>query len=499
MLLRPSGSDYKNILYNCGRVILIVGAAMFIPMALSLSLSEWKPAIDMAVGALCCFIFWAVTHLTCADNEGASWTSGIATASLAWLLAMVFSAIPLFLSGHFGSFLDACFETMSGLTTTGLTLAQDLDHFAYGTNLWRHMTMFLGGQGIVVLVVAFFASGSWAFMMYMGEGREEKILPNVAHSARFIWTVAATYLVIGTSVLWISMLQGGMPAGRGLFHSLCIFMAGYDTGGFTPMAQNIYYYHNLLVDSVIIVIMMLGMMNFAIHFPVWTGNRRELLRNVETRTLGVTLALTTMVAVVSLAVAGVYPGAVALFRSVFFQIVSAHSTTGFHTIFEREIVLQWTPLATLAMLVAMGLGGAACSTAGGIKALRANISARSIWDEIKRLLYPPSAVRNLNVHHIKEVRVTNRLARSVLVVTLCYLLCYLGGAVVVSAYGHTISDSLFESTSAAANVGLTCGITNPLMPALLKVLFIAQMWAGRLEFMSVFLLLGTIVSALRGK
>lgn len=499
MLFRPRSSDIKNILQNCGRVILFLGAAMLVPMVISLSLSEWKPALDFAVSAMACFVFWGVTHLTCSGNEGSSWSAGLVTASLSWLLAMVFSAIPLYLSGHFGSFGDACFETMSGLATTGLTLVQDLDHIAYGTNFWRHMIMFLGGQGIVVLLLAFFATGSWAFMMYMGEARDEKILPNVSHTSRFIWSVASTYLVVGTVLIWLAMLQGGMPAGRGLFHSVCLFMAGYDTGGFTPMSQSVLYYHSIWVECATIFIMMLGMINFAVHFQVWTGNRRELYRNVEMKTLGVSIGITTAVAALTLAASNVYPSAVALFRKGFYHIISGHSGTGFQTIYGRSFALQWTPLALFAVIIAMGLGGAACSTAGGIKALRVNISARTVWGEVKRLLSPPSSVQDLHVHHIKRVKITDQLVKSVMVVTLCYILAYLGGAIIVSIYGYPISQSLFESTSACANVGLTCGVTAPSMPALIKGVFIVQMWAGRLEFMSVFLLIGTMIAMVRGK
>lgn len=499
MILRPKLSEFKNVLHGTGRVILMVGGAMLIPMSLSLTLSEWRPALDMAVGAFACFLFWGVTHVTCADNEGPTWMTGLVTASLSWLLAMVFSAIPLYLSGHFQSFLDACFDAMSGLATTGLSLIQDLDHLAYGTNLWRHLIMFLGGQGIIVLLLAFFISGSRSFMMYMGEARDEKILPNVSNTARFIWTVALVYLTIGTTVLWVSLLSAGMPAARGLFHSVCLFMAGYDTGGFTPMSQSVMYYHSFWVECATILVMLLGMVNFAVHYRVWVGDRRELYRNVEMKTLATTIGVTTFAAAASLAASFVYPGAIAVFRKGFYQIISGHSGTGFQTIYPREFSLQWTSLAFFAAIVAMGLGGAACSTAGGIKALRVNISARSIIWEVRRLLSPPSAVIDQRIHHIRTVRVTDRLARGVLVVTACYVLAYLGGAVVVSMYGYPLSQALFESTSACANVGLSCGITNSSMPALVKIVFIVQMWAGRLEFMSVFLLLGSALAALRGK
>lgn len=499
MLLKPETNQLKNLLHDCGKVILIIGAAMLVPMVFSLCLSEWQPALEFLIGALACFVFWAATHLACPSTGDRSWIAGLLTASLSWLLAMLFSAIPLFLSGHFGSYLDTCLDAISGLTTSGLTLIQDLDHLSHGMNLWRHLLMFLGGQGIVVLLLAIAVSGASSLTMYLGEARDEKIFPHVGDTARFIWKVALVYLLIGTSILWVVMMNAGMPALRGLFHSLCLFMAGYDTGGFAPQSLNVLYYHDIWVESVTMMIMLLGMINFALHYSVWSGNRKEIFRNVEIRTLAWSLGITTFITVLSLQAATAYPGAEALFRKGVFQVVSAHSSTGFYTVYAGDFLAQWTPLAMGMMIVAMGLGGSSCSTVGGIKAIRVHISFRSIWEEVKRLLSPPSAVNDFSVHHLRRMRVTNSLARGVLVITLCYLITYIGGAVIINIYGYPIGDALFESTSACANTGLSCGIISPFMPAVLKLTFIVQMWAGRLEFMSVFLLIGTIIAAVRGR
>ena len=500
MLIRPRGSDIRIILENVGKVIMGLGVAMLVPLILSLSLSEWKTALDFAVGILACFIFWAITSITCRTEEKPSWMVGMTTVGLSWLVAMVFAAIPLYLSGHFGSFLDACFDSMSGLATTGLAVIQDLDHLAYGTNLWRHLIMFLGGQGIVVVVLTFFVAGtSRAMEMYMGEGREERILPNVISTARFIWMVSLVYMVIGTFILWMATLQSGMSPAKGFFNSICLFMAGFDTGGFTPTSQSIMFYHSLWLEVATMVTMCLGMMNFGLHFSVWKGNRRELYRNVETKTVGVTLLGLAALTAVGLAQLGVYPGAVANFRHGFYQVISAHSGTGFMTIYGRQFVLQWGPLAMFAVVIAMSIGAMSGSTAGGIKALRVNIGARSIWREIKGLMSPPDTVIVQKYHHITDRVITDRMVRGVFIITACYLLTYLGGALVLTLYGYPMSEALFESTSACANVGLTTGITSAAMPALVKVIFIIQMWAGRLEFMSVFLLLGFIIALVRGK
>lgn len=501
MLLRPRTSDIKIILENVGKVVLGIGAAMVIPLIISLALREWVPALDFLIGMLACLVFGGVTRLTCRTEETASWMVGMVTVALAWLAAMVMAAIPLFLSGHFGSFLDACFETMSGLATTGLTLIQDLDHLAFGTNFWRHLIMFLGGQGIVVVVLTFFVSGSSRAMeLYLGEGRDERILPNVISTARFIWAVSLLYLVVGSFMLWMTAMNAGMPPAKGLFHSACVFMAGYDTGGFAPMSQNLIYYHSVWFETAAIIIMFLGMLNFGVHYAAWTGNRRELLKNVEVRTLGITIFFTLACAAVGLSRLGFYPGAEALFRKGFFQIVSGHSGTGFMTVYGRHFITQWSPLAFFAVIIAMGLGGSASSTSGGIKAIRVNISARAMWMEAKRLISPSTSVAAHKYHHIRERTITEKLVGGVLMVTLCYLVAYLAGALILTVFqDYTLSEALFESTSACANVGLTCGITSPSMPALAKVVFIVQMWAGRLEFISVFMLIGFLIAMARGR
>ncbi|MBN1289970.1 MAG: TrkH family potassium uptake protein [Actinobacteria bacterium] len=500
MLVRPRRSDIKIIIRNVGKVVIGLGVAMAIPMALSLCLQEWKPALDFAIGIFACLIFGMTTEITCKTGEPSSWGSGLPTVALSWLTAMVFGAIPLYLSGHFGSFLDACFDCMSGLATTGLSIIQDLDHLAYGTNLWRHLIMFLGGQGIIVVVLTFFVAGtSGAMEMYRGEGREDQILPNVISTARFIWTVSIVYLIIGTSILLVTVVNAGLPAGKGLFHSICLFMAGFDTGGFTPLSQGIIFYHSIWLELATILTMCLGMMNFGVHFSVWRGNRRELFRNDEMKTLLITVFGLVILTQVGLSRLGAYPNAVAMFRKGFYQVISAHSGTGFMTIYGNEFVTRWGPLAFFAVTLAMGFGAAAGSTAGGIKALRINITARSIWGDIKKLLSPPDTVIVQKYHHVRDIVITNKLVHGVMVITTCYIITYIGGALVLAMYRYPMAEALFESTSACANVGLTTGITSPGMPALVKAVFILQMWGGRLEFMSVFLLIGMLVAIARGR
>jgi len=246
MILKPAIEDLKIIGFYLGKVMLGLALTMFVPIVTGLCFKEINPALDFMIGIEISVLLGLLLLKICHTDKDLNWMQGMIVVSLSWLAAMVLSAIPLYLSGHYSSFLDACFETMSGFTTTGLTLAQDLDHMSYAHNLWRHLGPFIGGQGIAIILLSLFIKGTaGAFKMYVGEGRDEKILPNVIHTARFIWIISIIYLIIGTLALGIVGICIWLKPINAFFHGACIFMAGFDTAGFSPQSQNIVYYHSL--------------------------------------------------------------------------------------------------------------------------------------------------------------------------------------------------------------------------------------------------------------
>ncbi|MFA6079804.1 MAG: potassium transporter TrkG, partial [Candidatus Omnitrophota bacterium] len=209
MILKPELEDYKIIGYYLGKVTIGLGIMMAIPFILGILFAEYQPAIDFLFSiAITLLIGYSLTAI-CYTKKDLATMHAMSVASISWLMAMFVSAIPIYLSGHYGSYLDACFEAMSGYATTGLSLAVDLDHMAYAHNFWRHFTMFIGGQGIVVIALTFLFKGTaGAFRIYVGEARDEKILPNVIDTARFIWLVSFVYLAIGATALTISGMLG---------------------------------------------------------------------------------------------------------------------------------------------------------------------------------------------------------------------------------------------------------------------------------------------------
>lgn len=500
MLIRPTLRDIKIIGYYLGKIIIGLGILTSIPLVVSLLFKEINPACDFIISASISLILGFILILIFKTNDDPNWMQGMIVVSLSWLVAMFLGAIPLFLSGHWRSYLDACFDAMSGFATTGLVLVQDLDHLSFTHNLWRHLIMFIGGQGIIIVALSFLVRGfSGAFKMYVGEAREERIFPNVISTARFIWTVSITYLILGTLALALVGAYEGMRPGNAIFHGLCVFMAAFDTGGFAPQSQNILYYHSLSFEIVTIIIMILGAINFKLHYALWTGNRKEIIRNIETVTFFITIMATFFIVALGLAKTGTYPDIIACFRKGFYQLISGHTGTGYMTIYAAQFIKEWGALALVGITIAMGLGGGACSTTGGIKVLRIGIVFKTLIHDIKKIILPESAVFVEKFHHIKEVILEDKQVRSALLILLAYLVLYLAGAIVGVSLGYPFLESLFESTSAAANVGLSCGITQTTMPALLKLTYIFQMWIGRLEFMSIFTLIGFLVAVIRGK
>ncbi len=500
MILKPNIEDIKVIGYYLGKVVIGLGLTMALPIITALAFKEINPLLDYLIALELTLCLGLVLSRLCSTNKDARWMHGMIVVSLSWLVAMFLAALPLYLGGHFKSYLDACFESMSGLATTGLTLAQDLDHMSYAHNLWRHLIMFIGGQGIVVIVLAIFIRGSaGAFRIYVGEARDEKVLPNVVNTGRFIWLVSFVYLILGTLALGITGLLNGMSGVNAFFHGACVFMAAFDTGGFTPNSQNILYYHSLPFEIVTITIMLLGAINFKLHYHIWVGNRKEMWKNIETTVLFFTIMTTFMITAIGLKQANIYPDAVMLFRRGFYQLISGHTGTGYANIYAQQFIREWGNLAMVGIILAMAFGGSSCSTTGGIKMLRIGIIIKALIQDIKRIILPERAVIIQKYHHIHKIFLEDKQVRLVFLITLLYLLLYGVGTIIGMFCGYPFMESLFESTSAAANVGLSCGITAVSMPAILKITYIIQMWAGRLEFMSVFTLLSFFVALAKGK
>ncbi len=278
MMIRPAADDLRTIGLALGKILVVVAGASLIPTLWALVSLEWHPlgsfvlmaATFALVGMTLLYVCLPPKKSLDTDQRHLDWSHGMVVVAITWLLVPLVGSIPFVLSGHYGSPLDAYFDAMSGLTTTGLGLIQDLDHLASSLNFWRHLLHFLGGQGIIIAALVLFA-GRGMTSLFRGEGRDDRVLPSVKSTAKVIWAVSLLHLVVGVVTLGVvARLILGFSWDRSLFHGLMIFFAGFDTGGFTPQSTSLGYYHSVIFEGVTAVLMVAGALSFGFHFRLWS-------------------------------------------------------------------------------------------------------------------------------------------------------------------------------------------------------------------------------------
>lgn len=496
--LRPTPGDLRHVLGLVGRVLLGIGALHLPALLVALLAREWHDASAMGVGAAIAVIVGTHLGRGTQSDRALAWSEGMVTVALSWLAAPIPVAVSLLLSGHMGSPTDAYFDAMSGLTTSGLSVLQDLEHVGAGLQLLRHLLHFAGGQGIIVVVLMLLVTGGpHVGTLLAGEGREERLAPNAVRTAKLVYLIAAAWGVVGSVVLFGVLRAAGLPPLRALLHAPALFMAAFDTGGFSVHSTSIAYYHSALVESVLLVLMVAGALSFPLHHQLWLRRLRSAGSNFDLRTFVVTTSVLTATTMLALAAHSTYDTATAVLRKGGFTLVSAATGTGFAVVSGPELA-TWGQLAPALVVVAMGIGAMAGSTAGGIKTVRLGLVAKSVLRDVRSALTAESAVVRATYHAGRRRLVSNEQIAGAVLVTALFLLAYLGGAMVIVANGYSLEAGLFESTSATATVGLTVGVTSPDAPQVVKLVQITQMWLGRLEFLAGITLVGWLLRLLRG-
>jgi len=490
MIISPAKKDFFTIGNVLGKFILGLSFFMLIPLAAAALFGEYDAFFDFLIG----FLFSASAGLSllifCPWQEEAAWAHSFFIVSLGWLAASLLGAVPLFFSHHWASFIDAWFEAMSGFATTGLSLARDLDHLSFSHNIWRHLMMFLGGQGIILAAISLFTKARGGSLgLYLGEGRQEKIFPNIIATARFIWKVSLVYLVLGTVIFFLILFSKGLAINKAVVQAFCLFMAAFDTGGFAPQAQSIAYYHSSLMEWATMVFMILGAINFNLHFWVWYKNRTELYKNFEVRIFFLSMLSLSLLLFFSLRSFSSFT----VFRKGFYQLISAHTGCGFTNLSFLELN-GFKPVSLILIMIAMALGGGICSTTGGIKLIRLGFVFKGFLGEIKKSVMPVNSVYKETFHHLQDTVIKEKYIKEAFLMIGFYLISFFLGGMIGLFYGYEPVPAFFESVSATANVGLSLGLTGPAMPQGLKLTYILQMWAGRLEFLSIFIVIGYLAS-----
>jgi trk system potassium uptake protein TrkH len=390
---------------------------------------------------------------------------------LSWLGACLAGTWPLMAIEEL-NFTQAFFESVSGWTTTGLSVV-DVTQAHKMTLLWRSIMQVVGGAGFAIIMLAAL-TGPVGTGLPTAEGRSEQLAPHVRQSAKLVLVIYCSYLVVGTLALFFA----GMSWFDAINHSFCAI----STGGFSTQSASIGHWNSLAIEAVTLPLMLLGSLNFLTAYTLWRGRLGVIRRDSEVRLVAVFIPL---VAVLLLVVTcwGLYPTLGKSIRVAIFETVSCMTTTGYSTV----TYSNWNAFGILMLIAFMVVGGGTGSTAGGMKQYRIVLLAKSFVWEIRRALLPGTAVLENHVWHSGEREYIDdaRLRQAAAFATL-YLLTLVLGTAVLAAHGYSLSDSLFEFASAQGTVGLSVGITAADAPPFVLWAEIVGMFLGRLEFLIVF-------------
>jgi len=479
---RLSRREFKTILHHSGRVCMLLALAMLVPLFVAIIYHEYRYFVPFLISAgLSAAIGFSLYKLFKIEMK-MTLKSAMVFSTLIWLIACALVALPYFISGEL-HYLDSYFEAMSGLTTTGFSMYPNLDTVSYTMNFWRGFTQWIGGLGIIFLLLAVFRStGVDVLRLYLAEGREERLVPSIKHSTRIIVYIYLLFTGIGI----VLFLAAGMPIFDSVFHTF----SALSTGGFGMHNNSLLFYNSAWIEIAAMIVMMIGATNFALHYTVLKGNWKEYFKDIETKVAYSLIIITTILVTITLYYHQVYGDDILLnLRFALFQMVSAITTTGLQTAFYPNILSKWIGLGTFLLTILMIIGAGSLSTGGGIKWLRFGILIKGMVWQVKSFILPGSAVMPKKIHHVVDLPVEDEVLRITGAFVFTYFVIYIISVVLVLIYYGDISRVIFEVASGLSNVGLGSGIIIPSSPVLVKLVFIFDMWIGRLEIWPVLLLI----------
>jgi trk system potassium uptake protein TrkH len=462
-------------------VPLIIGLCQLACWGTSHAMGDAAQAqLGLARSAALSIVVGLVLWVTTRGPVDLSRRDGVGIVTFGWLLTVLLGALPFLLCGTINDPVGALFESVSGFTTTGASVLANVEAAPRGILLWRAVTHFIGGMGILVLCVAVIpflgVGGMQIYRAEMAGPSKDRLTPRIASTAKLLWGI---YLLL--NVILILLLK---VCGMDWFDSVCHSFATLATGGFSTRNISIEAFHNVAIESVIILFMFLGGVNFALHLRFLRGQFLCFARDPEFRLY--TLIITTAVIAIVL---DRWEGTDTLLTSAhhaLFTVVSIITTTGFSTAnFDT-----WPALSKFILLGLMLIGGCAGSTAGGLKNIRVLVLFRQMIREVRRFLQPQA---------VYQVKVGRQLVEGDIVSTItAFFFIFMAVFVVSSGLMAFITRDLAVSVSAVAaalgNVGPGFGSVGPLenyasMHVAGKSVLILCMLLGRLELYTLLVLL----------
>lgn len=478
VLLKLDKEDLKVLLRDLGSILLVIGYMLLLPLAAAYYYEEDLYFAFLYPSVIAIWLGLILRRL----YRGAVETMlrhAMLTAGLAWLVVSMFGAYPYIYAGM--GFLDSYFESMSGFTTTGMTLIRNIEAMPRGLLFWRALTQWIGGVGVIMLFLLVLVQSRMVIArFYMAEARSERIKPAISTTVSYIWRIYLFFTLIGIALYFI--------AGMGAFDAVTHALTSLSTGGFSTHSTSIAYFDSIAVEAVTVILMILGGISFVVHYRVLTGDKMELFRNPEVKAYFAILGLTSFFVSLNLISHHQYP-ALDAFRYGIFQVVAIMTTTGYAT----QNTFPWPEFSKIVLLFLMVTGGCIGSTGGGFKVFRMVILLKHGFQEMIKNILPGRAVITLKIggKPIDGEDVFRITGLFFLFVTSLF-----GGGLLFSLLGYDAIGAMSLSFSALSNVGPVFLSEQQwfAMGDTAKAVLILEMWAGRLEIFPALALIIAIIS-----
>ena len=469
----------RMILRTLGNILVFEGIILVLPLLVSLIYKENKAIYFLITIVIALAIGGALSKLKTKDKRIYA-KEGFIIVALSWIVVSLIGALPFYISREIPSFIDAFFETVSGFTTTGSSILNDIESLSKGMLFWRCFTHWIGGMGVLVFVLAFLpqSEGQNMFLMKAEVSGPVvgKLVSKVKMTARILYAIYAALTLLEI----VFLLIGDMP----LYDSIVHAFSTAGTGGYSIKNSSIAYYDSYYIDIVITIFMLLFGVNFNLYYLLLLKDIKQILKSEELKCY--ILIVFTFTAIITINTLGVYGSVVESFRYSFFQVATIITTTGFIT---TDFNL-WPALSQILLLLLMVIGACAGSTGGGMKISRVMILIKSAKSSIKKMISPRSVTTIKMEGKVVDKQVLD-FSYSYFVV---YALILLGSMLLLSFENLDMVTIITAPLTCLGNVGPGFGeVVGPVgnfssLSNFSKIILSFDMLAGRLELFPMIML-----------
>ncbi len=476
--------NYYMIMYILGNLMKVEGCLMVVPALIAIAKKEADPMHGFFTTIIMLWILGTILTGLKFKNKDIYAREGFVVTALSWIVLSFFGAMPFYFSGTIPSFVDSFFETVSGFTTTGATILNQIEGLPLSILFWRSFTHWIGGMGVLVFLLAIIPMGGDRSMYIMKAEAPGplvgKLVPKVKSTAKLLYLI---YIFL-TIAEMLFLLAAGMP----LFDSILSAFSTAGTGGYSIKNASIAAYDSAVIEYIIAVFMMIFGINFNLFYLLMIKDFADIFKNEELKYyLGIIAGAT---ALITLNIVGMYESIEAAFRDAFFQVTSLITTTGFITA-NYEL---WPEFSKTMLIVILMIGACGGSTGGGLKVSRLVILLKMITQELKRMVHP----RSVNIIKLDGMKIEQETVDSVTSFFVIYVFLIFGSFIIISVDNFGFTTSLTAVMTCVGNVGPGLGGVGPvenfaLFSPFVKLVLCMDMLLGRLEIFPLVMLFSPAV------